>query len=120
MKLLLSVITFLLFLININAQNNPIEQKIKSFILSRHNTYGWETKSDDIHLDFLKDGRLHVQGPDGEATMWEGKWSLKGDKITMYRPDLEKTITVKVRIEGDILYLNEIKYIRIKPNFKYD
>jgi hypothetical protein len=92
-----------------------IEEKIKLFIISTDNTYGWETNSNDISLDFIKDGRLHIQGPDGESTMWQGKWSLKSDKLTMVRPDLEKNISVTVKINGENLLLDNIIYKRYKP-----
>lgn len=100
---------------NSYSQNISGEKKIRSFIISTANSYGWETKSNDISLDFLKDGRLHIQGPDGESTMWEGRWSLKGDKLTMKRPDLEKTITVIAKINGDNLVLDNVIYNRNKP-----
>ena len=91
------------------------EEKIKLFLISTDNTYGWETNSNDISLDFIKDGRLHIQGPDGESTMWQGKWSLKSDKLTMERPDLEKNISVTVKINGENLLLDNIIYKRYKP-----
>jgi hypothetical protein len=100
---------------NSYSQNNSYEKKIRSFIISAANTYGWETKSNDISLDFFKDGRIHIQGPDGESTMWTGRWSLKGDKLTMKRPDLEKTITVIVKINGENLILDNVIYNRYKP-----
>jgi hypothetical protein len=58
---------------------------------------------------------LHIQGPDGESTMWQGKWSLKSDKLTMVRPDLEKNISVTVKINGENLLLDNIIYKRYKP-----
>jgi hypothetical protein len=112
MKSLLFVKTCLLIIINANAQNYLSEQKIKSFIITTPNTYRWYTNANDISLHFIKDGRLHIQGSDGEATMWEGKWSLKGNKLTMKRPDLEKTLTVAVRIDGEFLWLDGVKYRR--------
>ena len=97
------------------GQNKSEEQKIKSFLISKPQTYGWETKSNDISLDFFKDGRLHIQGPDGESTMWEGSWKVIGDKLTMRRPDLEKTITVKIIMNGEKLMLDSLVYTRSKP-----
>jgi hypothetical protein len=94
---------------------DTLEERIKQFLISTENTYGWETQSNDISLDFFPDGRLHIQGPDGESTMWEGKWNLKGDKIIMVRPDLEKTISVTAKISGENLVLDNIIYNRYKP-----
>lgn len=69
--------------LNVNQKKDSIESKelvyekleeeIKLFLISTENTYGWETKSNDISLDFFKDGRLHIQGPDGESTMFQIK-----------------------------------------------
>ena len=97
------------------GQNKSEEQKIKSFLISKPQPYGWETKSNDISLDFVKDGRLQIQGPDGESTMWEGSWKVIGDKLTMRRPDLEKTITVKIIMNGEKLMLDSLVYTRSKP-----
>jgi hypothetical protein len=114
-KIALLLVVMFGIMVNSYAQNNPIEKKIRSFIVSKPNTYGWETKENDISLDFIKDGRIQIQGPDGESTMWEGKWSLKDDKLTMKRPDLEKTITVTVKIDGEFLVLDNLIYNRYKP-----
>lgn len=103
------------FITNTYAQDTTIEKNIKTFILSTKNTYGWENKTNNISLDFFKDGRLHIQGSEGEASMWEGKWSLKGNKLTMKRPDLKKTIIVTVKINNDFLILDNITYKRYKP-----
>jgi len=49
----------------------------------------WKTDSKDFELDmpimygFMTDGRLHVQGPDGEATMWSGKWYINADGLNI-------------------------------------
>ena len=73
------------------------------------------TTVDKVSLDFFPDGRLHIQGPDGEATMWQGKWSLAGNLLTMERTDLEKTETVEVKIEGENLILGNTTYTRSAP-----
>jgi hypothetical protein len=114
-KIVFLLITVCGIIFNSYSQNNSNEKKIKSFIFSTENTIGWETTSNDISLDFFKDGRLHIQGSDGESTMWEGRWSLKGDKLTMKRPDLEKTITVTAKINGENLVLDNIIYNRYQP-----
>lgn len=96
---------------------NTEEEKIKNFLHSKTDTYGWETKANDISLDFFKDGRLHIQGPEGESTMWTGSWKLKDDELTMERPDLEQTVKVKVKIKGENLILNDIVYNRYRLQF---
>jgi len=88
------------------------EKKLRTFLHSTAGTYGWETASEDVSLDFFEDGRLHIQGPDGEATMWEGTWSLEGNKLTMSRTDLKTMIRVDAKIEGDQLILDGIPYVR--------
>jgi len=93
----------------------PDEGTIRKFLHSKEGTYGWQTQADKIMLDFFEDGRLAIQGPDGEATMWEGTWKLKGDQLTMKREDLKKTITVTTKIEGDKLVLGDKTYTRYKP-----
>lgn len=94
--------------------NKPGEEPLKTFLYDTEGTYGWETTADNISLDFLQDGRLHIQGPDGEATLWEGTWSLKGDQLTMDRKDLGKTETVTAKQDGDKLVLGEKVYTRYK------
>lgn len=91
------------------------EAELKNFLFSTPATYGWETKANKISLDFFQDGRLHIQGPDGEATMWSGKWKLSGDKLTMNRPDLGKEITVTARRDGKFLMLDSTRYTRYVP-----
>ncbi len=96
-------------------KKGPSESELKAFLISKEGTFGWVTKSDSISLDFFQDGRLHIQGPDGEATMWEGKWSLQGDKLSMERPDMGKNITVTVKINGEELMLDQTVYTRYSP-----
>lgn len=91
------------------------EAAIRSFLLSKPGTYGWQTTSDKITLDFLPDGRLHIQGPDGEATMWEGSWELEGNILTMDRPDIGGKRMVGVAPEGDNLILGDHLYTRYRP-----
>jgi hypothetical protein len=85
---------------------------LKKFLYSTKGTYGWQPVKGTIMFDFFKDGRLAVQGPDGEATMWEGKWSLKDDKLTMSYD--KKTMTVTAAIDGDDLLLDGKRYKRSK------
>ena len=91
-----------------------LEDELRSFLISTEGTYGWETKTDKISLDFFEDGRLHIQGPDGEATMWEGSWKLEGIRLTMVRPDLETTETESVSKDGDKLMIGVVEYTRYK------
>ena len=108
---------------DISAQETDVEETIqkdsedglKKFLYDTEGHYGWETTTDDISLDFLEDGRLHIQGPDGEATMWEGNWTLEGDQLTMERADLGTTQTVTVKIDGDNLVLGDVEYTRYNP-----
>lgn len=86
---------------------------LKKFLYSTKGTYGWQPVKGTILYDFFKDGRVSVQGPDGEATMWEGKWSLKGDKLTISYD--KKTTTVTAAIDGDKLTLDGQPYKRYKP-----
>lgn len=96
------------------ASAGPAETEIRKFLHSTDGTYGWAPEKGDITYDFFKDGRLHVQGPDGEATMWEGKWILKGDQLTIIVPERKTKETVTVTIDGDDLLLNDKRYSRIQ------
>jgi len=88
------------------------ETEIRTFLKSTQGTYGWETESDKIMMDFFDDGRLALQGPDGEATMWEGTWSLSGDQLRMQCKEINKDETVTVKIEGGNLVLGIKTYKR--------
>lgn len=88
------------------------------FLHSTPGTYGWSTDApnlQELNYDFFPNGNLHIQGPDGEATMWEGKWSLQGDKLTLTNKTLKKTKTVKAVIAGQDLLLDGVRYRRYKP-----
>lgn len=97
------------------AAQKQSEQDIEKFLYDIEGHYGWETSGDNISFDFLEDGRLHIQGPDGEATMWEGSWTLEGDQLTMERTDLGTTQTVTAKIDGDNLILGDAIYSRYNP-----
>lgn len=92
----------------------PADDRLKTFLYDTEGTYGWQTTADNISLDFIPDGRLHIQGPDGEATLWEGTWSLQGDQLTMDRKDLGKTETVTAKQDGEKLVLGERVYTRYR------
>jgi uncharacterized protein (DUF4415 family) len=94
------------------------EDALRTFLHSKEGTYGWQTKANELSLDFFKDGRLAVEGPDGEATMWVGKWSLKGDQLTMECENcgsMKSKETVTVKIDGENLVLGEKTYTRYAP-----
>jgi hypothetical protein len=92
------------------------DSTLRAFLLSEPGTYGWQTASDKITLDFFPDGRLHIQGPDGEATMWEGKWKVEAHTLIMDRPDLggKRTVTMVLDNDGSLL-LGDKKYTRYRP-----
>lgn len=96
-------------------ENKPTEEQLRNFLYDTEGNYGWQTTSDAISFSFLQDGRLHIQGPDGEATLWEGTWSLKGDQLTMDRKDLGKTETLTVKRDGEKLILGDKTYTRYSP-----
>lgn len=100
----------------LQAEANAAEDELRKFLISTEGTYGWETKSDNISLDFFEDGRLHIQGPDGEATMWEGSWKLKGKRLTMERPDLKTTETESANKDGENLVIGTKVYTRYTVN----
>lgn len=101
------------------AAQNPVvkppsasESDFKAFLHSKEGTYGWKTDADSIMYDFFKDGRLHIQGPDGEATMWEGKWELKGNQLTMISDEKKMNETKIIQMKGDTLMLGDKVYTR--------
>ncbi len=109
------IIAMSLLVLLVACKGKASEAEIKAFLVSKEGTFGWQATSDPILLDFLVDGRLVIQGPDGEATLWEGKWSVAGDKLTMERTDLGKTETAIVKIEGENLILGDKTYTRFAP-----
>ncbi|MEQ1862531.1 MAG: hypothetical protein ABMA13_21640 [Chthoniobacteraceae bacterium] len=88
---------------------------LRRFLLSTKGTYGWSPVQGTISYDFFPDGRLHIEGPDGEATMWQGKWKLTGDKLTITNSDRKTTTTVTVKIDGADLLLDGKRYKRYRP-----
>ena len=88
---------------------------LRAFLFSTPNTYGWQPVKGEISYTFLKDGRLVVQGSDGEATLWEGKWTLAGDQVTLKIPALKTLKTVTVARVGDELILDGLRYRRYSP-----
>jgi hypothetical protein len=91
------------------------EAALRRFLISTKDTAGWNPVKGTISYDFFPDGRLHIQGPDGEATMWEGKWSLQGDQLTLINSDTKKKSTVTAAISGKELLLDGQVYRRYRP-----
>jgi len=83
-------------------------EALKTFIMAPQ--YGWKKADADYFYSFMTDGRLHIQGADGEATMWEGTWSLEGDMLTITHPE-EPVKVVKIYAEGADLMIGADKYV---------
>ncbi len=96
-------------------KEDPAMASLRAFLVDVEGTYGWETQDDDISLDLFPDGRLHIQGPDGEATMWQGAWWFEGDKLGMDRVDLGKKIIATAQQDGENLLLDGVVYTRYRP-----
>ncbi|GAB4395224.1 MAG: hypothetical protein OHK0053_01140 [Microscillaceae bacterium] len=97
-----------------DAEPSASEEEYQAFLMSLEGTFGWRTPTDDKLLNFFEDGRLSIQGPDGEATMWEGSWTLKGDQLSIKCDEIELDQTYTVRIEGENLKLDNLVYSRIR------
>lgn len=91
------------------------ESQTRQFLFSTPGTYGWQPVEGGLSYDFFQDGRLHVQGDDGEATMWEGTWSLKGNVLTLKVPALKVNKSHQVSREGEFLLLDDVRYKRYSP-----
>jgi len=102
------------FLVSAGEAAAQSGSSLRGFLYSAPNTYGWQPAAGGNSYDFFKDGRLHVQGADGEATMWEGSWKLKGDQLTIKIPALKVNKTVTVSVAGDALVLDGDRYDRIR------
>ncbi|HEX8372316.1 MAG TPA: hypothetical protein VF585_06030 [Chthoniobacterales bacterium] len=94
---------------------SPKPKSLKEFLHSTEGTYGWAPVEGDLSYDFFPDGRLHIQGKDGEATMWEGTWSLEGDQLTLTNKTNKTTKTVTAKRDGAELVLDGKHYRRYKP-----
>lgn len=88
---------------------------LRKFLYDVEGAYGWKPVKGGVTYDFFTDGRLSVQGNDGEATMWEGTWKLKGDRLVLKVPALKIDRTVIVSIEGNDLLLGADRYTRDRP-----
>ena len=97
------------------ARERNADAELKKFLASTEGTYGWSPAKGTISYDFFPDGRLHIQGPEGEATMWQGKWSLAGDQLKIVNSDTKKTKTVTAVRSGKDLLLDGELYRRYRP-----
>ena len=113
MNKLTKILLIFFFLFISFCKGNTNESELKAFIVNRVDSVGWKTSGEANFLDFFPDGRIHIQGPEGEATMWEGKWSIKGNQITIQRGDTNKTETLNIQMEGENLNIGGKIYERI-------
>ena len=106
---------------DVKAQTTPLPQKpsiertinsessIRKFLTS--SKWGFEREDGKLFYSFFKDGTLFIQGGGGEETMGEGKWILKGDKLTLiddnFRQGAKETETFTVKIVGNKLVLGD-------------
>lgn len=92
---------------------------LKKFLSSVAGTRGWEIVKriggDWMNYDFLPDGRLAMEGSDGEETMWEGRWWLEGNMLTMTNSERKTKTTVTAIADGKELLLDGVRYRRHKP-----
>jgi len=106
---------FLLAAILVLAAAAQADDGLREFLHSSPGTYGWSPVEGGISYDFFPDGRLHAQGEDGEATMWEGTWSLDGNSLNLKIPALDSDATVRVEVEAGDLLLDGKRYRRYSP-----
>ncbi len=84
------------------------EAEARAFLMKPE--YGWVQQGEQFYIAFFPDGRLSIQGDDGEATMWEGTWKLNGNKVTMICQDINMNETHEVKKDGHTLILGNKKY----------
>ena len=78
-----------------------------AFILSSEK--GWEAIDFVYYFSFMEDGRIFGQGEDGEASMWEGTWTLDGDILTAVTLDFQE-VSYTLQADGDYLLIDGYKY----------
>ncbi|MDX2305319.1 MAG: hypothetical protein NW226_21090 [Microscillaceae bacterium] len=101
-----------------DANPEALEGDLKEFLFSVDGTYGWRSEQDENLYDFFKDGRWIIQGPEGEATMWQGKWTLEADQLSLECKDcgtLPAKQTLTVKKDGENLVLGDKTYTRYAP-----
>lgn len=93
------------------AASNDAE--LRAFAHSVEGTYGWQSPG-KLSYDFFTDGRLHIQGSEGESTMWEGTWTLAHGKAKLVSdaPGHPKEVTISRA--GDTLVIDGVPYTRYR------
>ena len=88
----------------------PAESEdLTSFITAPE--YGWKQADKDYFLAFMADGRVAIEGDQGEASLWEGSWSLDGTTLTIQSDEFGKQVYA-VKKNGDALFLNDDKFVK--------
>ncbi len=98
------------------STTDTADTAIKDFLYSIPGSYGWSSANDDNSYDFMQNGNLFIQGKDGEATMWEGNWSLEGEQINMKCADILLDKTLPIKKMGDSLMIGDKIYQRYTPS----
>jgi len=73
---------------------------------------GWTAVDFVYFFTFMEDGRVHIQGEDGEATMWEGTWTLDGDELTAVTDEFTQTYIIQA--DGEFLIIDGNKFKKDK------
>lgn len=92
-----------------DSTKNKSTEDLASFIVEPE--YGWKQADKDYFLAFMSDGRVAIEDDEGEATMWEGTWSLEGKTLTIKSEEFgEQVYTIEKK--GQDLYLNDDKFLK--------
>ena len=103
------------------------ETTLRNFIFSPgggKNIHSWQsTNGEYINYGFFKNGNIFYQGKGGEETMGEGKWVIKGNKLTINDDrGITKTFTPKIikgkTVKEDKLILGDQVFERIFPLYE--
>ncbi len=99
-------------------ESQSTDEEIIAFLPSIDGTFGWVTADEnDISYDFFPTNNgLHIQGPDGEATMWQGTWSVSEGKVRIVCKDRNQDEQLVVKIDGEKLVLGDKTYTRYSPD----
>ena len=52
---------------------------------------------------------MAIEGDEGEATMWEGKWEVIGTQVTLFYED-DTSDTYEISIDGEYLVLGDMYF----------